>query len=95
MKVVGNTCRCHFHDHSVSLLGNVFPQLNSSTAGIHISRDVLLEINCVHDLWTYVPTKSLNAFRKLILEVHDSGAAPAIMRVDEGLRVAGVCNITD
>ena len=24
-----DTCRCHFHDHSDSLSGNVFPQQNS------------------------------------------------------------------
>jgi hypothetical protein len=46
-------------------------------------------------MWTYVPTKSLNAFRKLVLEVHDSEVAPVIMRVDEELHVAGVHNITD
>ena len=89
-----NTCRCHFHDHSNSLSRNIFPQQNS-TAGIHISRDALLEINCVHDMWTYVPTKSLNAFRKLVLEVHDSEVAPVIMRVDKQLHVAGVHNIID
>jgi len=55
----------------------------------------LLEINCVLDMWMYVPTKSLNAFRKLVLEVHDSEVAPVIMRVDEELHVAGVHNITD
>jgi len=59
-----NTCRCHFHDHSDSLSGNVFSQQKSFRAGIHISRDAWLEINCVHDMWMYVPTKSLNAFRK-------------------------------
>jgi hypothetical protein len=34
-------------------------------------------------MWTYVPTKSLNTFRKLILEVHVSEVAPLIMRVEE------------
>jgi hypothetical protein len=55
-----STCRCHFHDHSDSLSGNVFPQQNSSKAGIHISRDTLLEIvfmTCGHkfppSLWMH------------------------------------------
>ena len=76
-----NTCRCHFHGHSLS--GNVFPQQNSSTAGMLISRDAWLEINFVHDMCTYVPTKSVNELRKLVLEVQDSEVAPVIMRVEE------------
>jgi hypothetical protein len=34
-------------------------------------------------MWMYVPTKSLNTFRKLILEVHVSEVAPVIMRIEE------------
>jgi hypothetical protein len=34
-------------------------------------------------MWTYVPTKSLNTFRKLILEMDVSEVAPVIMRVEE------------
>jgi len=76
-----------------SLSGNVFPQQNSSKAGIHISRDTLLEIVFMTCGRMYPP--SLNAFRKLVLEVHDSEVAPVIMRVDEELHVADVHNITD
>jgi hypothetical protein len=68
---------------TLTVSGNLFPYQNSSTAGIHISRDAWLEINFVHDMWTYVPTKSVNALRKLVLEVQDSEVAPIIMRVEE------------
>lgn len=67
-----NTCRCHFHCHSVSLSGEVFPHQNSPRAGFQISRDAWLEIYCIHNKWTYVPTKSLNALKKLVLEMHIS-----------------------
>jgi hypothetical protein len=33
-------------------------------------------------MWTYVPTKSLNAFRKSILEVLVSEVTPVMMRVE-------------